>query len=357
MQVNFQQAVDLIAAVGQTDTVMLQGQPGVGKTAVMHALAKLFPEHIPAYIDCATLDLGDLGMPVVDREAMVTHYAPNARFHIRTDSNRPVLLNLDELSKAPRPVLNMLLPLPEERRVGDRRLPAGSIVYGTGNLITDGVGDNLPAHAYSRLIPVDFRNPTTDEWLGWAVEAGIDPLIMLYVRETPQVFERYDELGTGKTRRTNPRIFDPLAGQVRAYTCPRTFAKASNIVKVREQIGDAFLPALAGAIGEVAAQEINALVHMSASVPTRAAIAASPDKCKLPQSAAAAAYLAYVLASADAPDHLPAYIAYVGRWTDEEAVTLFAEVLTARAVKAKTIARLMAVPGFTPMAARAGKFF
>lgn len=357
MQVNYASAVSLIAALGQTNTVMLQGQPGVGKTSVLHELAKLFPEHLPSYIDCSTLDLGDLGMPVVDRERMVTEYAPNARFRITNGSTRPVLLFLDELTKAPRPVLNMLLPLIHERRLGDRPLPAGSIIAATGNLQTDGVGDTLPAHVHSRMVVTDFRNPTTDEWLGWAAVNGIHPIVMHYVRETPAVFERYDELGTDRNRRTNPRIFDPLAGQTKAYVCPRTLVAASNVVHARSQIGDAFLPALAGAVGEFAAHEIMARVALADKLPTRAAIAAAPAQCKLPEDAAAASFLAYALASADDMQHLAAYVQYVGRWSDMEAVYLFTETLSTRAARANVLSKVLGVPGFTALANRCGKFY
>jgi hypothetical protein len=54
------------------------------------------PDFYPCYVDCANLDLGDLAMPVVDRETMTTHYAPSARFGVARGQTRPVLLMLDE---------------------------------------------------------------------------------------------------------------------------------------------------------------------------------------------------------------------------------------------------------------------
>ena len=42
---------DAIATVGQDVTIIGQGEPGIGKSAVLKMLAGRFPEHEIAYID------------------------------------------------------------------------------------------------------------------------------------------------------------------------------------------------------------------------------------------------------------------------------------------------------------------
>ena len=74
LKVSLSQAATLIRNVGTTNTFILRGQPGVGKSAILKMLASEMPDYLPCYIDCANLDLGDLGMPVIDRETMVTNY-------------------------------------------------------------------------------------------------------------------------------------------------------------------------------------------------------------------------------------------------------------------------------------------
>ena len=130
--VNHEQAVKLVAELGSEVTFLFRGEPGVGKSSMLKDLAKLFPEHEIAYIDCANLDLGDIAMPFIDREANCTRYYPNAHFKLHT--GKPVIVMLDELTKASRSVQNMLLPLILERRLGDIPLPEGSLVFATGNL-------------------------------------------------------------------------------------------------------------------------------------------------------------------------------------------------------------------------------
>ena len=307
MRVNLKQAATLIRTCGNTNTFIMRGQPGIGKSAALHTLAEQLPDYLACYIDVANLDLGDLGMPVIDREKMVTRYAPNARFGIGNDQTLPVILMLDELGKASRPVLNMLLPVILEHRLGDVALPTGSIVFATTNLDTDGVGDNIPAHAYNRMSELIVSNPDVDEWLEWASNNSIAPEVMVFAKQTPTAFNSYVDLEKGEQ---NPYIFNPMNGNTRTFCSPRSIANASNLVKARDQLGEALLPALCGTVGEPAARMMEALVNLADELPLFEAIVAKPDKTKIPESVGALFILSYLLAGRVTPDTLPAVMEY-----------------------------------------------
>ena len=351
MQVTLNQAATLIRTCGTTNTFLLQGQPGVGKSAILGMLAKELPDYLPCYIDVANLDLGDLGMPVIDREHMVTNYAPNARFGIGKGQDRPVLLMLDELGKGARPIINMLLPVILERRLGDVVLPTGSIVFGTTNLATDGVGDNIPAHAHNRMTVLDVANPTSDDWLGWAANHDVAPEVMAFARDFPQVFERYDLIDKAEK---NPYIFSPLTGNTKAFCSPRSMEKASNLIKQRNSLGSALLPALIGTLGESAARDLEALVHLADGMPSFASIVAGPDKARLPEGAGAYFLMAFSLASRAKEDTLGAIVTYVNRFESFEAKALFATTLASNKAK---VGMACSNRTFTVMAAALGKFF
>ena len=351
MQVTLNQAATLVRVIGGTNTILMQGQPGVGKSAILGMLAAQMPDYLPCYVDVANLDLGDLGMPVIDRDAMTTSYAPSVRFGIGKGQNRPVLLMLDELGKASRPVLNMLLPVILEHRLGDVKLPTGSIVFGTTNLGTDGVGDNIPAHAFNRMTVLDIANPTADEWLAWAINNDVSPEVMAFTREYPQVFERYDLVDANEK---NPYIFNPLTGNTRAFCSPRSLEKASNIVKQRHVLGDSMLAALCGTVGEAAARDLEANVMLADEMPRFAAILAAPETCKLPGGVGAYFLMAFSLAARAKADNLSAIMTYVNRFDSFEASTLF--VTTVASNKAKVSMACMN-PAFTAKCAALGKFF
>jgi hypothetical protein len=353
MQVNFSQAISLIRNVGTANTLMFRGAPGQGKSSILYTLAAEMPDYLPCYIDCTNLDLGDLGFPVVNKETMITEYAPNARFGLGRDQTRPVLLMLDELTKASRPVMNMLLPVILERRLADVNLPTGSIVFATGNLDTDGVGDNLPAHAANRMTTLDYANPTSDEWLQWASNNEIAPEVMAFAKQFPQVFDRYDQLDK---KEKNPYIFSPLTGNIRAFCSPRSLAKASNLIAQRDALGAAMLPALAGTVGEAAARDMEALVNLADQLPLFENIVKSPEKTKVPTSIGALFILAFMLSSRVDAESLDSVMKYAERMSEQsfEAHALFITSLASNKSKVGMACRNRS---FTGAAAKLGKYF
>ena len=353
MQVNFSQAINLVRTVGTANTLLFRGAPGQGKSSILHTLAAEMPDYLPCYIDCTNLDLGDLGMPVINRETMITEYAPNARFGLGRDQTRPVLLMLDELTKASRPVMNMLLPVILERRLADVNLPTGSIVFATGNLDTDGVGDSMPAHAANRMTTLDYANPTSDEWLQWASNNDIAPEVMAFAKQFPQVFDRYDQLDK---KDKNPYIFSPLTGNIRAFCSPRSLAKASNLIAQREALGAAMLPALAGTVGEAAARDMEALVNLADQLPLFESIVKTPAKTKVPTSIGALFILSFMLSSRVDAESLDAVMEYAERMSEQsfEAHALFITSLATNKAKVGMACRNRK---FTSAAARLGKYF
>ena len=161
--ITLKQAAALIKSNPET-RFLLQGEPGIGKSSILETIAdSLGYDH--AYIDVPNMDLGDIAMPVIDHETKTTRYYPNARFKIH--EGKPVVIMLDEFTKGADPVKNMLHPMLEKAnpRLGDIPLNKQNIVFPTGNLTTDGVGDSLKSHSHNRLVPVTISKPTAEEWI------------------------------------------------------------------------------------------------------------------------------------------------------------------------------------------------
>lgn len=351
-QLSLAEARNAILALGATNTIILRGQPGIGKSWILKDLARALPDYIPAYIDCADLSLGDIAMPIIDREQRVTRFAPNERFKIYAGQTRPVILMLDEVTKpATDEILNMLLPLMLERRLGDVALPPGSIVFGTGNLDTDGVNDRFPSHAYNRVTMLDVRNPSAEEWIAWGIENGIAAEVLAFAREYEQIFQRYDD----PAAKDNPYIFNPLRGNIRSFCSPRSLQKASHIIAQRDVLGTAVRPLLCGTVGESAAAQLEAFVLMADSMPRVVAIEADPKATKLPETVGAYFLCAMMLATRANADNLDAFVTYVQRWDSFEALTLFAKTVAASPTKLAFAAKNRAF--VTGLAGKLGKFF
>jgi len=353
MSINLSQAASLIRNVGTTNTILLRGQPGIGKSSILQTLERELPDYQICYIDVANLDLGDLGMPVIDKDTMVTNYAPNARFGVGKNSTKPVVLMLDELGKASRPVLNMLLPVILEHRIGDVPLPTGSIVFGTTNLDTDGVGDNIPAHAFNRMTVVTVANPSADQWIEWASGHDVAPEVMAFAKQYPQVFDCYADLDK---KDKNPYIFNPMTGNTRAFCSPRSLFKASNIIKQRSVLGTSLIPALAGTVGEAAARDMEALVNLADQLPLFETIVRDPLKAKVPTGAGALFILAFMLAGRVDDKTLNPVMDYAERMSTEsfEAHALF---ITSLASNRNKVGMACMNRKFTAHAAKLGKYF
>jgi hypothetical protein len=247
----------------------------------------------------------------------------------------------------------MLLPTILEQRVGDVKYPTGSIILATTNLDTDGVGDNIPAHAYNRMTVVNLANPTVEQWLEWASDNNIAPEVMAFAKQYPQVFDCYVDLDP---KAKNPYIFNPLTGNVKAYCSPRSLEKASNLIKMRHVLGDALLPALAGTVGEAAARDMDALIHLADQLPLFENIVKEPLKAKVPSSAGALFILAFMLAGRADAKNIEAVMDYSDRMANEsfEAHALFITSLASNKAK---VGMACHSRKFTTQAAKLGKFF
>ena len=336
---SLKQFADSIATVGSDVTVIGQGEPGIGKSAVLKLLAGRMPEYEVAYIDCTLLDLGDFALPyteTLDNGMRVTKFAPNARFKLHT--GKPVVIMLDEIGKAIKSVKNVLLTLMNEHRIGDWHLPTGSIVFGTTNLASDGVGDVMEAHARNRVAFVTVRKPhagfnadgtvDADSWGRWALDNGVEPMIIAWVKQNPQVLETY----TDPAQAENPYIFHPGKPQT-AFVTPRSLEKASHIVKQRHVLGnDVAIAMLAGVLGETAARDMVSFFTVVDKLPTWEAVIKDPEGVDVPDDVIAKCIFVFSALSRVEKNTLDDCLTYVDRM-EKEWQALFCKTLVKSSTK------------------------
>lgn len=309
--VNHAEAVSLVANLGDTNTYLFTGEPGVGKSSMLKDLAKMFPDHEIAYIDCANLDLGDIAMPFIDRETNCTRYYPNAHFKLHT--GKPVIVMLDELTKASQSVQNMLLPLILEKRLGDLKLPEGSRVFATGNALSDAVGDHIKAHARNRMAQVPFRKPNAQEWIQWAVRNNVTEEVIAFVDQYPETMESYMNPGQEK----NKYIYNPKEQQF-AFCSPRSFEMSSHVIKKRSAIGDEpMLCSLIGVLGESGARDLHAFVNLGDKLPVWEGIIERPEDAPIPEDPIAICILVYKAVIRVTNDTMPKWVTYMKRLKKE----------------------------------------
>ena len=198
------------------------------------------------------------------------------------------------------------IPIPKD---GDRQ----TIVFMTGNLSTDGVGDNLKAHSRNRLVPVRIRKPDADEWIEWAMNKGIEPEVIAWVNRFPHVLASYTDGGSGD----NPYIYSPKSNQ-KAFVSPRSLETASNIVRSRKLLDpDTVIASLTGAIGEAGARDMQAYIEFSDQLPTWEATIAHPTSTPIPTSAGACAIVVFGAIARMTKETITPFMEYLSRFDAE----------------------------------------
>ena len=167
---------DLLLNVAPVRPVFIWGPPGIGKSSLVEAFAASVGMPCVSMLGSQLAPEDIIGVPRIDDG--VSRFCPPAQI-ARTE---PYCLFLDELNACSQEVQKAFYSLINERRVGDYALPDGSIVIGAGNRAQDAaIVKPLSSALVNRMLHVQLRASVHD-WLAWAGQASIHPLIVEYIR-------------------------------------------------------------------------------------------------------------------------------------------------------------------------------
>ncbi len=294
---SFTQVLNLIAAVGDKRTVIVEGENGIGKTALFHALKKhpKFANHIAVDpVDCTQLSDGSVWMPDLDRENGISRELPNERFGVSKTNQmgvngaKPIMVFLDEIAKAPQFIKNVLAPIIYERRVGNYHMPEGSVVFCATNLAVEGLGDSIQAHLRNRLVFVKMRKPTAGEWVNWAIDKGVNASVIAFVNNYAQVMDSfldYEKGGKheGKDQaKDNGYIFNPRSMAL-AYATPRSLVAAADVLDSGDGVldDDTLEAALIGTVGATTAEALSSFVRFGRDICSLDRVLQDPETAPL----------------------------------------------------------------------------
>lgn len=273
----------LIARKGHRITYRVKGEPGIGKSSLLTMLQDMLGDGYEyVYIDAPTLNDGDLGMWMPERDARGMEFYVSG---LVPRTGKPVVLMIDEIGKVDKFLRKMFARLMLNRVVGTYELPEGSIVFSTSNLATDGVGDTLLAHEQGRIIDVEMAKPTNREWVIWGASNGISATTLAWATMQPGAFDSYRTL-TAEQLRDNGMIYNP--SRPGAYLCPRTLAMADIVLEDRADFSrDEITVSLTGAVGRSAAESLMSFAMMEKDIVTPDVIMRDPETAPLPTGAGA----------------------------------------------------------------------
>ena len=333
-RVTINELVRLIPTIGEKLTPIIQSEPGCGKTSLLSMLEdNMGDKYDYIYVDCPVKDMQDIAMTIPNHETRTLETYVGSLFKL--DSPKPKVILLDEFMKAPKLLQVIFTRLMLERFVGDTPLPDGSIVFGTSNNQSDGVGDTMLAHASNRVCLLQMQKPQVEDWLVWASENAISPLIRAWVHMFPRALNSYldDE------QKDNPYIFQPSKPQL-SFVTPRSLAKASVIVENRDILGELpTMSALSGTIGYSASADMSAFLSLEKSLPDINEILQQPENVKVPDEISAQLMVMFqALDKLRTQDQLTNFMKFIKRIKSSEIQAIFFTMLV-RNKETRTLAR------------------
>ncbi len=173
------QLPDFLLNVALVRPVFIWGAPGIGKSSLVEQFARTVNLCCVSLLGSQLAPEDIIGVPRI--EGNVSYFCP-PRMIARDE---PYCLFLDELNACTHEVQKAFYSLIHERRIGEYTLPRGSIVIGAGNRAQDSaIVKPMSSALLNRMVHVQLRASARD-WLEWAAENGIHPMVFEYIQARP----------------------------------------------------------------------------------------------------------------------------------------------------------------------------
>ena len=324
-KINFNSTVTInelrktIPLIGSDLTPIILSEPGCGKTSLLSMIRQdLGEDYDYIYVDCPVKDMSDIGMTIPNHSSKTLEYYVSSLFKL--DSPKPKVILLDEFMKSPKLLQVIFTRLMLERMVGDAPLPRGSIVFGTSNNASDGVGDTMLAHAGNRVCIMEMSKPSVNEWLEWSSANGISRVVRAFVAMFPRTLASYRD----GNQDDNPYVFNPKKTAL-SFCSPRSLAKCDVIVKNRDTLGEnATMVALAGTIGASGAGDMSAFLSLERTLVDVKDIVKDPDGIKVPDEISAQLMIMFQAVDVlETQDELTKFMKFVNKIPSSEIQAVF----------------------------------
>lgn len=201
--------MDVLLNIAPVRPVFIWGAPGIGKSA----LVEKFADEVG--LECVSL-LGSqlapediIGIPQIRGD--VSEFLPPKMIA----KKEAYVLFLDELNACSQEVQKAFYSLIYERRIGEYRLPEGSIVIGAGNRMQDSaIVKNMSSALINRMFHVQLK-PDVKQWLEWGYGNSLHPLVLEYITQRPD--HLFSEPPKTEEPFSTPRSWHMLSDAIKAY--------------------------------------------------------------------------------------------------------------------------------------------
>ena len=253
--------------------IMLWGASGIGKSALVNSFEEDPPEAVVEYMQNSgalwsnykgterrpgfytlrshALDHAALNGVMVDKGDHAG-WLPLGEVLPHPDLGDPPcgIIFLDEINGAVQSIQLQLMQLVYDRRTANYKLPDGYIIVAAGNRAHDRAGIQLMTSPLKRrLVNIHIR-ADLDEWVTWALQTGIDPRVVGFLRLRPDL------------------LITPPTRSEESEACPRTWEYASGVLTSPRQLPpELVMSALADCVGNGPAAELKGFLDVTDKMP------------------------------------------------------------------------------------------
>jgi len=296
------QVVDVATAIlrkAPTAVPFLKGKPGMGKSDSCLQIGDNLdiPDDRILVVHVNNHDVVDFtGVPSVTDDG-VTIFNPTDMFYNFREGTGAGLIVLEELPQSSTHHQTWAAGFILERSTPTFKLDKDVRFIVTGNRVQDKAGaKQLLTHLSNRMYEFEMET-SLDDWCGWAMENGVDPLGVAFMRLRPQLLNDFDA-----NRSVNPTQ--------RAWT--QLFTEVPTDLPT-----DLYMYACEGKVGEGAAAEWVAARDLMNKMPSVDSIRLQPEKMEVPSEPAVKYAVATALSMTTTPEAFERDMTYVSRMPKE----------------------------------------
>ena len=172
---------------------LVLGKPGGGKSALAVDVVKSLggnADNTVVFTPSLRDPVDVLGTPRNDGE--VTRWIPPAEFHKLRRGAGKCFLIIEELTDASAAMMNAMCRIVLDRVAGELPLSESLYIIGTGNRTEDKSGANRLTTKLGNRLNVQEFDESLDDWVDWALSAGIDPVLIQFIRFKPDALSDFD---------------------------------------------------------------------------------------------------------------------------------------------------------------------
>jgi len=284
-----------------TRTLSIEGAPGGGKTTIVHEVAQelgvpCIERHMP------TMLVEDFGILFPDGSSdnqRLSYRLPDW-FPVKGKAPERGILLFDDRNQAGPELQKVLANICQARTLHGVPMPDGWMVVSTGNRQSDRAGANrVLSHLRNRETVLELETHL-DDWTAWAVNHGVKPEVISFIRFRPGLLHD----------------FDPQRDQ---NATPRAWVEGVSDV-LGTVPAEAEFECFKGAVGEGAAAEFVGFVRIFRNLPNPDAILLNPTTADVPADPATLYALSGALAQRATDGNMDRFVTYIDRMPPEFSV-------------------------------------